>query len=85
MLWYTEVIFDDKKSAADFENGLSTVVTLWKRHTEAGFNLGHVDYLGHFSAAFSAKEILELKAREMWPLSTHTCCDTPQQTNGFSE
>ncbi|MHB8972220.1 MAG: hypothetical protein ACYC3X_22910 [Pirellulaceae bacterium] len=28
MLWHAEVVFDDKKPAADFENGVSTKVTL---------------------------------------------------------
>ena len=66
MLWYAEVIFDDKKPAADFENGLSTKVTLWEGDTETGFDLGNVSHLGQFSAAFSEKEIAELKAGRMW-------------------
>ena len=66
MLWHAEVIFDDNKPAADFENGVSTKVTLWEGHTETGFNLGNVSHLGQFSVAFSEKEIAELKAGKMW-------------------
>jgi len=65
-LWHAEVIFDDKKPAADFENGLSTKVTLWEEHAETGFDLGKVSNFGQFSAAFSEKEIADLKAGKMW-------------------
>jgi len=65
-LWHAEVIFDDKKPAADFENGLSTKVTLWGEDAETGFDLGNVSHLGQFSAAFSEKEVADLKAGKMW-------------------
>jgi hypothetical protein len=65
-LWHAEVIFDDRKPAADFENGLSTNVTLWEGDAQTRFNLGNVNRLGQFSAAFSEKEISELKAGKMW-------------------
>jgi len=66
MLWHAEVIFDDKKPAADFENGVSTKVTLWDGDTETGFDLGNVSHLGKFSAAFSEKEIAYVKAGKIW-------------------
>ncbi|MBN2473828.1 MAG: hypothetical protein JXB62_04430 [Pirellulales bacterium] len=65
-LWHAEVIFDDKKPAADFENRVWTKVTLWEKDAESGFNLGKVNHDGHFSAAFSEKEIADLKAGKTW-------------------
>ena len=60
------MIFEDKQPAADFEYGLSTSVTLWEEDAETGFDLGKVSHLGQFSAAFSEKEIADLKAGKMW-------------------
>jgi hypothetical protein len=65
-LWYVEVVFDDKKPATDFENDLRTRVTLWEEDAEIGFDLDFVDYKGQFSAAFSEKEIADLKAGKTW-------------------
>jgi hypothetical protein len=65
-LWHAEVIFDDKKPAVAFENGLSTKVTLWEEHAETGFDLGKVSHLGQFSAAFSEKEITDLETGKTW-------------------
>ena len=65
-LWHAEVIFDDKKPAADFENGLSAKVTLWEQDAETGFDLGMVSHKGQFSAAFSEEEIADLKADKTW-------------------
>jgi hypothetical protein len=65
-LWHAEVVFDDKKPAADFEHGVSTKVTLWEEGAETGFDLGTVSYKGQFSAAFSEQEIARLKTGSMW-------------------
>ncbi len=60
------MVFDDKKPAADFENGVSTTVTLWEEGVEAGIDLGRVNHEGKFSAAFSDREIATLEAGRMW-------------------
>lgn len=65
-LWHAEVVFDDKKPAADFENGVWTKVTLWEKDAESGFHLGKINHKGEFSAAFSEKEIADLKAGKTW-------------------
>ena len=65
-IWHAAVIFDDKTPAADFENGVSTTVTLWEEGAETGFDLGQVSREGKFSAAFSDKEIATLEAGKMW-------------------
>lgn len=64
--WHARILFDDQEPAADFENGLSTRVTLWKADDHAGFDLGKVNHKGEFSAAFSDEEIAKLKSDKMW-------------------
>jgi hypothetical protein len=66
VLWHAAVVFDDGKPAADFENGVSTKVTLWETDAETGFDLGSVSHIGQFTAAFSDEEIASLKAGRMW-------------------
>jgi hypothetical protein len=64
-LWHAKVAFDNDQPAADFENGVSTYVTLWEEGKEAGFRLGTVDREGQFRSAFSDKEIAFLEAGKM--------------------
>lgn len=65
-VWHTEVVFDNKRPAVDFETGLSTTVTLWEKEVRHGFNLGKVGDKGQFNAAFSKNEFEALKAGQMW-------------------
>jgi hypothetical protein len=65
-VWFARVRFDDSAPAADFEHGVSTKVTLWEKNVKTGIQLGDVDREGHFHAAFSDKEIADLKAGKSW-------------------
>ena len=59
--WYGQVQFEDSSPAADFEHGLSTKITLWENGFEEGIQIAKVSYIGFFKAAFSEKEIADLK------------------------
>jgi hypothetical protein len=65
-VWFARVNFDDSTPAADFEHGVHTKVTLWEKNVKAGIQLGEVDREGRFHAAFSEKEIADLKAGKSW-------------------
>jgi hypothetical protein len=65
-VWFARVRFDDAAPAADFEHGVSTKVTLWEKNAKAGIQLGDVDREGCFHAAFSDKEIADMKAGKSW-------------------
>jgi hypothetical protein len=65
-VWFARVRFDDSTPAADFEHGVSSKVTLWEKNVKAGIQLGDVNREGHFHAAFSDKEIADLKAGKSW-------------------
>jgi hypothetical protein len=65
-VWYARVNFEDSTPAADFEHGVHTGVTLWEKDVKAGIDLGEVNNKGQFSAAFSDKEIADLKAGKLW-------------------
>ena len=65
-VWFARVNFDDSSPAADFEHGVHTEVTLWEKNVKAGIHLGEVNNEGHFHAAFSDKEIADLKAGKSW-------------------
>jgi hypothetical protein len=65
-VWFARVNFDDSKPAADFAHGVSTKVTLWEKNVKTGIQLGEVDNQGSFHAAFSDKEIADLKAGKSW-------------------
>ena len=65
-VWFSRVRFDDSTPAADFETGVSTKVTLWEKNVKAGIQLGQIDREGGFHAAFSDKEIADLKAGKSW-------------------
>lgn len=65
-VWCALVQFDDASPAADFEQGLSTKVMFWEKDVKDGVKLGEVDRKGHFHAAFSDKEIGDLKAGDAW-------------------
>lgn len=65
-VWFAQVQFDDGTPVADFEHGVSTKVTFWEKGVEAGINLGDVGRDGYFHAAFSEKELAELKAGTSW-------------------
>jgi hypothetical protein len=65
-VWFAQVRFDDSTPAADFEHGVSTKVTLWEQNVKAGIHLGGVDREGRFHAAFSDKEIADLKTGKSW-------------------
>lgn len=64
--WHAHVRFDDDKPAADFENGISTIVTLWEKNVKQGIQLGKVNHMGYFHAAFSESEIADLKTGKSW-------------------
>jgi hypothetical protein len=65
-VWFVQVHFDDSAPAADFEHGVSTKVTLWEKNVKAGIHLGEVNHKGYFHAAFSDKEIADLKTGKSW-------------------
>ncbi|MEQ9410182.1 MAG: hypothetical protein RIK87_20775 [Fuerstiella sp.] len=65
-LLHAAVHFQDGKPAVDFENGMSTTITLWEKDHEHGFNLGKVSNSGAFTAALSLEEIRRLKQGEQW-------------------
>jgi hypothetical protein len=65
-VWHAQVQFDDSTPAADFEHGLSTKITLWEKDIKEGVNLGRVGHKGHFHAAFSDKEIADLRTGKSW-------------------
>jgi hypothetical protein len=65
-LWHARVLFDDATPATDYENGISTTVTLWDTGEAAGIKLGTVSIEGEFSAAFSDKELAYLEAEKSW-------------------
>jgi hypothetical protein len=60
-LWHGQVQFEDSSPAVDFEHGLSTKITLWEKGFEKGILISKVSYKGFFKAAFSEKEIADLK------------------------
>jgi hypothetical protein len=64
--WHAEVQFENGKPAADFEGGVSTKVTYWKEDEEHPVRLGTVGHKGAFKAAFSDKEIADLKSGKAW-------------------
>ena len=63
-VWFARVHFDDSTPAAD--SGVQTKVTLWEKNVKAGIPLGDVNHEGYFHAAFSDKEIADLKAGKSW-------------------
>ncbi|MGA2068837.1 MAG: hypothetical protein ABSG86_27970 [Thermoguttaceae bacterium] len=65
-VWFAQVRFDDSTPAADFQHCVSRKVTLWEENVKTGIDLGRVDHEGHFHAAFSDKEIADLKAGKSW-------------------
>jgi hypothetical protein len=65
-VWFARVRFDDSTPAADLEHGVSTKVTLWQQNVKAGIHLGEVNREGRFHAAFSDKEIADLKTGKSW-------------------
>ncbi len=65
-VWFARVRFDDAKPAVDFESDVSTKVTLWEKNVKAGIQLGKIGREGYFHAAFSDKEIADLKAGKSW-------------------
>ncbi len=65
-VWFAQVQFDNGSPAADFEHGVSTKVTFWEKSAEGGINLGEVGHDGYFSAAFSEKELVDLKTGAAW-------------------
>jgi len=64
--WYGIVQFEDSTPATDFEHGLSTQITLWEKGVEGGIKIAKVDHKCFFDAAFSDKEIADLKAGNSW-------------------
>ena len=60
-LWHGQVQYGDLSPAADFEHGVSTKITLWQKGFEKGILIGKVSHEGFFQAAFSEKEISDLK------------------------
>jgi hypothetical protein len=64
--WHAEVQFENGNPAADFEGGVSTKVTFWEEDEEHPVGLGAVGHKGSFKAAFSEKEIAELKSGQAW-------------------
>jgi hypothetical protein len=65
-VWFARMNFDDSTPAADFGHGVHTIVTLWEKGVKTGIQLGKVNHEGHFHAAFSEKEIADLKAGKSW-------------------
>ncbi len=65
-VWFAQVQFDDATPACDFEDGVTTRVTLWERGVKAGIKLGEVGHDGYFHAAFSEKELAALKTGASW-------------------
>ncbi len=63
-VWFARVNFDNSAPAAD--SGVQTKMTLWEKNVKAPIPLGGVDYQGYFHAAFSDKEIADLKAGKSW-------------------
>jgi hypothetical protein len=63
-VWFARVNFDNSAPAAG--SGVQTKVALWEKNVKAGIHLGDVDYQGYFHAAFSDKEIADLKAGKSW-------------------
>jgi len=65
-VWYARVQFNDSTPAVDLEHGVSTNVTLWEKDVREGICLGDVNREGCFHAAFSDKEIADLKTDRSW-------------------
>ncbi len=65
-VWHAQVLFDDSTPAADFEHGLLTKITLWEKDIKEGIKLGKVSHEGYFRAAFSDKEIADMKTGNPW-------------------
>jgi hypothetical protein len=65
-VWYAQVQFNDSTPAVDFQHLLFTKVTLWKKDAERGVKLGEVSHKGYFRAAFSDREIADLKTGISW-------------------
>jgi hypothetical protein len=63
-VWFARVNFDNSRPAAD--SGVRTIVTLWEKNVKTGIHLGDVNHEGYFHAAFSDKEIADLKAGKSW-------------------
>lgn len=64
--WYARAQFDDSTPAADFQHGVSTQVAVWEKNAKEGIKLGKIDNKGTFRAAFSEREIADLKAGRSW-------------------
>ncbi len=65
-VWHALVQFDDLTPAADLEHHVVTRITLWEAGINEGILLGKVSRDGRFDAAFSEKEIADLKAGQSW-------------------
>jgi hypothetical protein len=65
-VWYAEMQFNDSTPAVDFQHLIFTTVTFWEKGDERGVKLGSVNHEGYFKAAFSEREIADLKADKSW-------------------
>lgn len=63
---YAQARFGDSAPAVDSEHGVSTKVTLWEKNVKDGIRVGRVDHKGYFHAAFSEREIADLKTGRSW-------------------
>jgi hypothetical protein len=64
--WYGRVQFENSTPADNIEGEITTIITLWEKAVEGGIKITRVDNKGFFSAAFSDKEIDDLKAGNSW-------------------